>query len=94
MNIASSTMVPGRVNNTNGYRIEGRKDESFLMVTNWAITIILDTYGMKLDSGRFFNENYSTDKDACLLNESAIKNFGINRFQDNPISWTRKIPVR
>ncbi|MBE0679236.1 MAG: ABC transporter permease, partial [Bacteroidales bacterium] len=35
VNIASSTAVPGRNNNNNGYLIEGRNDESFLLVTNW-----------------------------------------------------------
>ena len=51
VNISSSTAVPGRVNNTNGYGIDGRKDESFLMVTNWVDYNYLDTYGMKLESG-------------------------------------------
>jgi putative ABC transport system permease protein len=77
VNIASSTAVPNRINNTNGYLIEGRKDESFLMVTTWVDYNFLDTYGMTLDSGRFFNESYTTDQQACLLNESAIRNFGI-----------------
>jgi putative ABC transport system permease protein len=77
VNIASSTAVPGRNNNNNGYRIEGRKDESFLMTTNWVDYNYLDTYGMTLVSGRFFNESYTSDKEACLINESAMKDFGI-----------------
>jgi putative ABC transport system permease protein len=77
MNISSSTAVPGRVNNNNGYGLEGRKDESFLMVTNWVDYNYLDTYGMELASGRKFSESFSTDKDACLINESAVKDFGI-----------------
>jgi putative ABC transport system permease protein len=81
INITSSTAVPGRVNNTNGYRIEGRKEESFLMTTTWADYNFLDTYGMKLVSGRYFNESYSADKEACIVNESTIKNFGITDIQ-------------
>jgi putative ABC transport system permease protein len=77
INITSSTAVPGRTNNTNGYRIEGRKDESFLLVTNWVDYNYLDTYGMTLASGRFFNESFTTDKEACLVNEAAVRNFGI-----------------
>jgi putative ABC transport system permease protein len=77
INITSSTMVPGRVNNTNGYRIEGRSDESFILATNWCDYNFLDTYGIKLDSGRFFNESYSGDKEACVINESARRNFNI-----------------
>jgi putative ABC transport system permease protein len=81
VNISSSTAVPGRVNNTNGYRIEGRKEESFLMTTTWADYNFLDTYGMTLVSGRYFNESYSSDKEACIVNESTIKNFGITDIQ-------------
>jgi putative ABC transport system permease protein len=69
--------IPGRNNNNNGYRIEGRKDESFLMTTNWVDYNYLDTYGMTLVSGRTFDESYSSDKDACLVNEAAIKDFSI-----------------
>lgn len=77
VNIASSTAVPGRNNNNNGYGIEGRKDESFLLITNWIDYDYIDTYGMTIVDGRNFNESYSTDADACLVNESAIKDFNI-----------------
>ena len=77
INIASSTAVPGHSNNVNGYLMEGRKDESFLMTTTWIDYDFLETYGMTLVSGRSFNESYTTDQEACLLNESAIKNFSI-----------------
>jgi len=81
INITSSTAIPGRTNNTNGYRIEGRKDEPVIMATAWVDYNYLDTYGMKLASGRFFDESYTSDKDACLVNEAAIKNFGITDWQ-------------
>jgi putative ABC transport system permease protein len=77
VNISSSTAVPGRINNNNGYMIEGRKDETFLAVTNWADYNFLETYGMTLVSGRNFNESFSTDRGACLINETAIKDFNI-----------------
>ena len=80
VNIASSTAVPARNNNDNAYSMEGRKDESFLMQTAWVDYDYLATYGMTLASGRSFNESYTTDKDACLVNESAIKNFSITDF--------------
>jgi putative ABC transport system permease protein len=80
VNIASSTAVPARNNNDNAYSMEGRKDESFLMQTNWVDYDYLATYGMTLSAGRSFNESYTTDKDACLVNESAIKNFSISDF--------------
>lgn len=77
INISSSTAVPGRTNNNNAYMLEGRKEETFLLMTTWIDYEYLETYGMTLTSGRSFNESYSTDKQACMVNEAAIKNFGI-----------------
>jgi len=77
INISSSTAIPGRTNNVNGYRIEGRKDEAIIITTSWVDYNFLDTYGMTLVSGRFFDESFSGDQQACLVNEAAIKNFGI-----------------
>jgi putative ABC transport system permease protein len=85
INIASSTAVPGRTNNNNGYMMEGRKDETFLMVTSWIDYDYLDTYGMKLVSGRSFNESFTNDKQACILNESSVKNFGITDLEKTRI---------
>lgn len=79
INIASSTAVPGRNNNNNGYMIEGRSDESFLLVTNWVDVDYLDTYGMTLASGRFFDEAHTTDREACLVNESTITDFRLDQ---------------
>jgi putative ABC transport system permease protein len=81
MNISSSTAVPGRNNNNNGYMIEGRKDETFLIMTNWVDYNYLDTYGMTLVSGRSFDESYTTDQQACLVNETAVKDFSITDVQ-------------
>jgi putative ABC transport system permease protein len=78
INIASSTAVPGRNNNNNGYMLEGRKEETFLLQTNWIDYDYLDTYGMTLASGRPFSEEFTTDREACIINESAAKDFEIN----------------
>jgi len=83
--IASSTAVPGRKNEVNGYLMEGRKDESFLMTSYWVDYDFLETYGMTLASGRSFNESFTTDQEACLLNESAVKNFGITDLEKTRI---------
>ena len=78
INISSSTAIPGRTNNNNGYMMEGRKDETFLMATSWVDYDFLETYGMTLASGRTFNESFTSDKDACIINESAFKDFKIS----------------
>jgi putative ABC transport system permease protein len=85
INIASSTAVPGRSNNNNGYMMEGRKDETFLMTTTWVDYDYLDTYGMTLVSGRPFSESFTTDKQACILNESSVKNFSITDLEKTRI---------
>ena len=77
INIASSTAVPGRNNNLNGYGIEGRKEESFLLQTSWVDFDYIDTYGMTLVKGRNFDKSFTSDQDACIINESAAKNFSI-----------------
>jgi putative ABC transport system permease protein len=77
VNISSSTAIPGRTNNNNGYMMEGRKDETFLMSTSWVDYNFLDTYGMTLTSGRSFNESFASDKDACIINESAFRDFKV-----------------
>lgn len=85
VNIASSTAIPGRTNNTNGYMIEGRKDETYLMATSWVDYDFIDTYEMKPDTGRFFDQSFTTDAQACVLNESAIKNFSITDLEKTRI---------
>jgi len=77
INVASSTAVPGRTYNHDSYRMEGRMDKFLIMQTSYVDYNYLDTYGMTLVSGRFFNESYPSDKEACLVNESAVINFSI-----------------
>jgi putative ABC transport system permease protein len=77
INIGSSTALPGRNNNNNGYMIEGRKDETFLAMTSWIDYNFLETFEMTIVSGRNFNESFSTDQQACLINETAVKDFNI-----------------
>ena len=85
VNIASSTAIPGRTNNTNGYMIEGRKDETYLMATSWVDYDFIDTYEMKLDSGRFFDQSFTTDDMACIVNESAVRNFSLTDIEKTRI---------
>lgn len=77
INITSSTSIPGRINNNNGYGMEGRQEESFLMITGWIDYDFIETYGMTLTEGRSFDKTFTTDHDACIINESTAKEFGI-----------------
>ena len=82
INISNSAAVPGRMFSNSGYGMEGRKDETFLMQTNLIDYDYLNTYGIKLVSGRSFDKTFTTDLQACLINESAVKNFAINDIEN------------
>lgn len=82
INIASSTAVPGRNNNLNGYGLEGRREESFLLQTSWIDYDYIDTYGITMLTGRDFDKMFTSDKDACIINESAARNFGITDIEN------------
>jgi putative ABC transport system permease protein len=91
--IAGSTAVPGRNNNSIRYKMEGGTDETLIMETNFIDPSYINAYGMTLVSGRTLKESLSDDRHSCLINESAVKNFEItdigktrfrrNRNQDN-----------
>jgi putative ABC transport system permease protein len=78
VSVTSSSSVPGNSNNNTGYMLEGKKDETILMWTDFVDYKFLETYGMQLKSGRFFNKEYPADAQACLVNESALKKFNID----------------
>lgn len=75
INVSASTAVPGHSNNNNGYQVQGRADESFLLQSNWVDYDYLDTYGFKLASGRFFDQGFATDKGACIINDCAVNHY-------------------
>jgi putative ABC transport system permease protein len=71
-----STAVPGHMNNVNGYLIAGRPAEnSVILTTAWTDYDHLKTYGIELAEGRFMSEEFSSDSNACVINETAVKNF-------------------
>ncbi len=75
VSVSASTAVPGHNNNNNGYRVQGRPEESFLLETNWVDYDYLETYGIKLESGRFFDKSFATDKEACIINRCAVNHY-------------------
>ena len=76
-----ATAIPGRNNNNNGYNIEGR-DEGFLMFTSWVDKDFWDTFEMEIVEGRGFDFSHATDTFACLLNETAVREFNL----EDPLS--------
>ena len=76
--VTSSSSVPGNSYGYNGYMLEGKKDETIMMYTDFVDYRFLETYSIKLKSGRFFNNEFPADAQACLLNETALKKFNID----------------
>ena len=71
-----STAVPGHMSSVNGFLIEGRPAEnSVLLTTTWTDYDQLKTYGIELVEGRFISEEFASDSNACVINETAVKNF-------------------
>ncbi|NQU88616.1 MAG: FtsX-like permease family protein [Mariniphaga sp.] len=76
-NVSASTAVPGRNNNNNGYMIEGRSAETFLMQTSWVDYDFFDVYDIELADGRAFERTHGSDQGACVVNQKAMEEFGI-----------------
>ena len=55
------------------------------MWSNFIDYDFLETYGMHLASGRSFNESFATDRHACIINESAVRKYGITDFEKTRI---------
>lgn len=85
INITSSTAVPFHNTSTGGFGIEGRKEEIFMMTANWIDFDFIDTYKMTFVNGRNFDRNYTTDINACIINESAARNLKITDFENTRI---------
>ena len=78
VSVSSSTGVPGRNHSVNAYGIQGRQDESFLMHTKWVDYDFLETFGIEMAEGRFFDPDMPTDREGAIINERAVRNYGLN----------------
>jgi putative ABC transport system permease protein len=78
INITSSMSVPGNSNMSSTFTLEGKIDETLPMCLYYVDYNFMQTYGMELQSGRFFIKEFFSDTQACLLNETAIKKFNID----------------
>ncbi len=81
LTVSASTAVPGHSNNNNGYTMSERPEESLIIQSNWVDYDFLETYGIQTTSGRFFDKDLLTDREACLINDRAVQLFGI----ENPL---------
>lgn len=73
--VSASTAIPGHNNNNNGYMLEGRSAETFLLQTCWVDYDFFETYGIKLADGRFFDKSFTSDQAGCVVNQQTMKEF-------------------
>lgn len=73
--IANSETIPGKTYDIRSYR---RIDdpETFLFLNNQVSYDYKDLMGFELVAGRFFSEDFASDSNAVVLNQSAAKAFG------------------
>ncbi len=82
INATNSTAVPGYPNNNSAFLVEGwSPDKTVGMQVNWIDYDYFNTYELKLkeEAGRFFSEEYATDTAAAIINESAVRQFGLEK---------------
>jgi putative ABC transport system permease protein len=82
---AGSTTLMGRASNETYFRFEGYPEGDKQILPHMDIDEdFLGTYNIDLKSGRNFSSEYSTDKNAVILNETLVRELGWK----NPISKT------
>ncbi len=76
----SNNELPG-VNNTTVFRAEG-SDRDHIMGTFYTDEEFASTLGVEVKEGRYFSLDFPSDSLACIINESAVREFG---WEDNPL---------
>ncbi len=87
ISVSASTAIPGRANNFSTFTIRGRSDESYIFHSNWVDYDYLETFGIKMAEGRFFDPELLSDQQAAIINERAIRNYHL----EDPFT-TRIVP--
>lgn len=75
--------LPGRISFSHGYKWEGMEeaDKKLRFYRIKGGHDLVDLLGIKLKEGRKFSREYATDKDAIILNQTAVDMIGL----DNPV---------
>lgn len=78
LKVASSTAVPGHSESGKTYVVEGRVGEIMEFKINYIDYDFFETYGIKLTSGRDFNESFTDDNSSCIVNEIAVQRLNLH----------------
>jgi predicted permease len=67
----------GRNNNTSGIAWEGKNPDDLILFENVGVNFgLLETLGVQLAEGRFFDEQFGTDTSNLIVNEAAVRVMG------------------
>ncbi len=78
INITASQSVPGQITSGQKASVEGSSNKDGISIFECRIQDhFADTYEMRLLRGRDFDSNLETDADNLLINETAVKQFGL-----------------
>jgi putative ABC transport system permease protein len=84
--VSFSSTVFGKIEHINSQEIDGKVVNFTSM---WADAEYIDLFNFKLAEGRFFSKEFSSDVNStALLNESAVRKFGV----EDPYQINIKIP--
>lgn len=70
------------------YKIEGRADEQFDLISYLVDNDFVETLGIEIIEGRGFTDDHQTNTTSVILNETAVARFGL----DDPIGKTIQYP--
>ena len=88
--ITVSTGIPPNFGFGDYYKMPGRGNEQLMLVSYMTDEDFLKTMGIQLQEGRGFLSDHPTDATSVIMNETAVKRFGIS----DPIGKTINYPSK
>lgn len=85
IDISATSQVPSDGFTSNGYVLENSSTSVLINVVD-VDDDFLDTYNIKLTEGRNFSKEFSTDREAIMVNEALVKSFGWNEPLNRKVS--------
>lgn len=87
--VTNSNSIPGRTFISSSYLIEGDSSrQNYLMNQIFVSYDFREAFSLRMVTGRFFSESISSDTMACVINEAAQKELGM----ENPIGTVLEMP--
>ena len=78
ISVSNSTDIPGNQNGDSAYKMEGTSSNEVQDLRQiFCDDNFVKTYEIKIAAGRFFSKKHPSDTMAVVLNEAAVKRFGL-----------------